>query len=109
KKKKNNIRKLIYNMKQEEQNQLKGRLKQTEDSYNQIYITVAIAGLLNLALIALAYILITRELRKRNELEIRKDEFISMASHELKTPLTSMKIFAQVLAKELDKTKLENA
>jgi PAS domain S-box-containing protein len=35
------------------------------------------------------------ELQKRNEL--KKDEFLSIASHELKTPLTSIKAFNQLL------------
>lgn len=39
---------------------------------------------------------------KRNE--ERKDNFINMASHELKTPLSSMKIFAQMRARELEKS-----
>ena len=38
------------------------------------------------------------DLTERVELEQRKDEFISMASHELKTPVTSIKAFTQVLA-----------
>jgi signal transduction histidine kinase len=33
------------------------------------------------------------------ELERRKDDFISMASHELKTPVTSIKVFNQILEK----------
>ncbi|HEU5380119.1 MAG TPA: PAS domain-containing protein [Ktedonobacteraceae bacterium] len=37
----------------------------------------------------------------RNELERRKDDFLSMASHELKTPLTSLKLQIQLLAKQL--------
>jgi signal transduction histidine kinase len=32
-------------------------------------------------------------------LEKQKDEFMSMASHELKTPITSMKVFTQILQK----------
>jgi len=33
--------------------------------------------------------------------EIRKNDFIAMASHELKTPLTSIKAYIQILAKRL--------
>ena len=38
-------------------------------------------------------------LLKGRELERRKDDFISMASHELKTPVTSIKVFTQILEK----------
>jgi PAS domain S-box-containing protein len=40
---------------------------------------------------------IARDITERKELERRKDEFISMASHELKTPVTSLKGFTQLL------------
>lgn len=40
---------------------------------------------------------INRDITERKELEERKNEFISTASHELKTPLTSLKVFAQYL------------
>ncbi len=39
------------------------------------------------------------DITERKELEKRKDEFISMASHELKTPVTSTKVFTQMLLK----------
>jgi PAS domain S-box-containing protein len=39
----------------------------------------------------------------RKELERRKDDFLSMASHELKTPLTSLKLQTQLLSRQLTK------
>jgi PAS domain S-box-containing protein len=45
----------------------------------------------------------------RKELEQRKDDFISMASHELKTPLTSLKLQTQLLAKRLAKQGISDA
>ncbi len=44
---------------------------------------------------------IARDIRERKDLERRKDEFIAVASHELKTPLTSIKAFAQLLERRL--------
>ena len=42
-----------------------------------------------------------RDITERKELERRKDEFISMASHELKTPVTSLKGFLTLLQRRL--------
>jgi PAS domain S-box-containing protein len=44
---------------------------------------------------------IARDIGERRELERRKDEFIAMASHELKTPVTSLKGFTQLLQRRL--------
>jgi PAS domain S-box-containing protein len=43
------------------------------------------------------------DLTERKQLERQKDEFISIASHELKTPVTSLKAYAQVLTKRMTK------
>jgi PAS domain S-box-containing protein len=42
------------------------------------------------------------DVSERTELERRKDEFISMASHELKTPVTTLKVFTQILQKKTE-------
>ncbi len=44
-----------------------------------------------------------QDITKRKELERQKDEFIGMASHELKTPVTSMKSYTQVLKRKFEK------
>lgn len=43
------------------------------------------------------------EIEFRKQAEHKKDEFISIASHELKTPLTSIKGYIQLLQRSLDK------
>ena len=46
---------------------------------------------------------INRDITERKQTEERKDEFVSMVSHELKTPVTSIKGFTQVLQRRLQK------
>src|SRR5205807_4969651 len=41
------------------------------------------------------------DISERKALDQRKDEFISMASHELKTPVTSLKCFLGLLQRRL--------
>ncbi|MCW5851466.1 MAG: PAS domain S-box protein [Anaerolineae bacterium] len=52
---------------------------------------------------------ILRDITDRKRLERQKDEFIAVASHELKTPLTSAKVFAQLLRKRLNRLQDEPA
>lgn len=59
-----------------------------------------------IAVIAVTSLILSAVDTERRELEQRKDEFISLASHELKTPITSMKIFTQTLQRNLKKTSI---
>ncbi len=44
---------------------------------------------------------IISDITQQKEMETRKDDFVNMASHELKTPLTSMKIYIDLLTKRI--------
>ncbi|MGI8475093.1 MAG: sensor histidine kinase [Thermomicrobiales bacterium] len=44
-----------------------------------------------------------RDITEREPLERQKDEFLSVASHELKTPVTSIKAFARLLGRRFRK------
>lgn len=47
--------------------------------------------------------ILMQDITKRKKLEKQKDEFIGIASHELKTPVTSIKAYTQVLYKRFIK------
>ncbi len=49
------------------------------------------------------------DITKLKEQEQRKDNFMSMASHELKTPLTSIKVYTELLQKEFSRSHNKNA
>ena len=45
--------------------------------------------------------IISRDISERKALDRRRDEFVSVASHELKTPITTIKAFAQIATRRL--------
>ncbi len=49
------------------------------------------------------------DISERKKLEQRKDDFIALASHELKTPITSLKTYTQVLRRRFEDSGEESA
>ena len=56
-----------------------------------------------MGIIAITSLILAAVVAERRELERQKDEFIVMANHELKTPVTSLKGFAQILQRRFAK------
>jgi signal transduction histidine kinase len=56
-----------------------------------------------MGIIAITSMILAAVVAERKELERQKDEFIAMANHELKTPVTSLKGFAQFLQRRFAK------
>lgn len=52
---------------------------------------------------------VKKDIEERIEIDKKKDEFISIASHELKTPVTSLKAYTQILQSTFDEDKNEKA
>lgn len=44
---------------------------------------------------------IITDITDQKKIELRKDDFVNMASHELKTPLTSIKLYTEIIARKI--------
>lgn len=75
-------------------------LLQRQDGRN-INLQVSAAPIHNNAGRIIAAALIFSDITQQKEIELRKDDFVNMASHELKTPLTSMKLYIDVLMEQI--------
>jgi PAS domain S-box-containing protein len=53
--------------------------------------------------------IIFRNVKKEREREKSKDDFISMISHELKTPITSIKAYNQILLRNIERKDKQNS
>lgn len=49
------------------------------------------------------------DITQEKELEKKKDDFVNMASHELKTPITTLKLYSELLSREIKTIKNERA
>ena len=97
------IQDVVGQMEGEEQQLIIERENNTKQLYNVLYTGSSAAGVLNIGLVIFASYIIRNELKRRNEMDTNKDNFINMASHELKTPITSLKIYTSMLKKRAAK------
>ncbi len=51
--------------------------------------------------------ILIKDIREEKKKEESKDEFISIASHELKTPITSIKLYTDILSKKISPQRAE--
>lgn len=67
----------------------------------RINVSITVSPIRNASGRVIGASVIARDITERKELERRRDEFVSIASHELKTPITTIKAFAQIVARRL--------
>ncbi|MBI3981260.1 PAS domain S-box protein [Candidatus Microgenomates bacterium] len=60
-------------------------------------VSVTISPIHNVKHQLIGFSFISRDITERKLLEARREEFVSIASHELKTPITTLKAFTQIL------------
>lgn len=74
-----------------------------------LYLRINAAPIRNKKQEIIAAVSTVDDITSEKEYEQRKDDFVSMASHELKTPITSLKIYIEVLITLLKKHQDEKA
>lgn len=76
-------------------------MKRKDGKIKHLQVNTAIIHNRSGEVIAVAAII--NDITQQKEMEERKDDFVNMASHELKTPITSIKLFIDVLQRHLQK------
>ncbi len=98
---------------------LKRRVLETGESCHEVIKATGIAGVRYIDLFiepwhnrtgqVIGVIGTSRDVTEQVELEQRKDNFISIASHELRTPITVLRGFTQILTRRLDQQGVEQS
>ena len=81
--------------------QITGQEYEIDRNGKRVILQVGAAPINNTRGKTVASVSILTDITEQKELEERKDDFINMASHELKTPLTSMKLYLDLLSRKI--------
>lgn len=81
----------------------KGEVTQRKKNGVKVDILATVAGIRNTKGKITGYVAVNRDISERKQLERQKDDFVGIASHELRTPVTSLKIFSDVLEQRFHK------
>jgi len=73
-------------------------------SGEDVHLLASCAPIRNAAGVITGAVAVCSDISELQRLERQKDEFLSVASHELKTPLTSLKILTQLAHRQLQRT-----
>jgi len=79
------------------------------DDKKKVYLQISATPIHNKEGKVIAAASIINDITAQREMEDRKDDFVNMASHELKTPITSMKLYIDSLINRIKQTKDEKA
>lgn len=99
------VRSIINDISSEEAGLLHERAGRYQISVDEVYSAIIISLLFGIFFIMMTFYSIKREFDQRSLSEERKNDFISIASHELKTPITSMSVFTDLLKKRIELSK----
>ncbi|MCH5684475.1 hypothetical protein LWM68_09480 [Niabella sp. W65] len=77
--------------------------------WQSLFMSGVMISILNDDKTIIGYAKVARDITRRKMLEEQKDEFIKIASHELKTPVTTVKAFTEILLERFEKVKIDKA
>lgn len=79
----------------------RGEMLQKRKDGREIYVLASVSAVKDSRGKLIGFVTINRDITEHKEIERRRDEFVSIASHELKTPVTTIKAFSQIISKRL--------
>jgi PAS domain S-box-containing protein len=83
----------------------RGEVLHQRKNSSRVYILTSMSWLQGEDKQPMGIVMVNRDITDRKKLEQGKDDFIGLASHELKTPLTSIQLYTSILKQRFEKAK----